>query len=64
MKLQIALNKRFRTSPLVMVLLVLMGIAFVIAVVRYVVGIGAISNLSYSYPWAFGSALTCSPVLP
>ena len=30
-----------------------MGIAFVIAMVRYIYGIGAISNLSNSYPWAF-----------
>ena len=53
MKIQIALNKRLRISPLVLVLLSLMGIAFIIAMVRYAVGIGAISNLSYSYPWGF-----------
>jgi Ni/Fe-hydrogenase subunit HybB-like protein len=51
MKMQIALNKRLRISPFVLVLLALMGIAFVVAMVRYAVGIGAISNLSYSYPW-------------
>jgi Ni/Fe-hydrogenase subunit HybB-like protein len=53
MKLQIALNKRLRISPLVAVLLALMGIALIVAIVRYAVGIGAISNLSYSYPWGF-----------
>jgi Ni/Fe-hydrogenase subunit HybB-like protein len=53
MKIQIALNKRLHRSPLVLVLLSLMGIAFIIAMVRYAVGIGAISNLSYSYPWGF-----------
>jgi Ni/Fe-hydrogenase subunit HybB-like protein len=40
-------------SPFVMVLLTLMGIAFVVAMVRYISGIGAISDLSYSYPWGF-----------
>jgi len=55
MKMQISVNPRFRfhLSPLVWVLLTLMGIAFVVAMVRYVYGIGAISNLSYSYPWGF-----------
>ena len=53
MKMQIAINKRFRISPLPLVLLALMGIAFVIAMIRYIYGIGAISNLSNSYPWGF-----------
>jgi len=53
MKMQIALNKRFRISPLVLVLLTLMGIAFVIAMIRFAFGIGAISNLNNAYPWAF-----------
>ena len=53
MKMQIALNKRLRISPFVLVLLALMGIAFIIAMVRYVSGIGAISNLGNSYPWGF-----------
>jgi Ni/Fe-hydrogenase subunit HybB-like protein len=53
MKMQIALNKRLRISPLPLVLLALMGIAFVIAMVRYIYGIGAISNLGNSYPWGF-----------
>ena len=30
-----------------------MGIAFVVAMIRYIFGIGAISDLSYSYPWGF-----------
>jgi Ni/Fe-hydrogenase subunit HybB-like protein len=53
MKMQIALNKRLRLSPLVLTLLVLMGIAFIVAMIRYAYGIGAISNLNNSYPWAF-----------
>jgi Ni/Fe-hydrogenase subunit HybB-like protein len=53
MKMQITLDKRFRISPLVIVLLTLMGIAFIVAMVRYASGIGAISNLSNSYPWGF-----------
>ncbi|HVN14805.1 MAG TPA: Ni/Fe-hydrogenase cytochrome b subunit [Anaerolineales bacterium] len=55
MKMQIAINPRlrFRLSPFVWILLALMGIAFVVAMIRYIFGIGAISNLSYSYPWGF-----------
>ena len=53
MKMQIALNKRLRLSPLVTVLLALMGIALIVAVIRYAVGIGAISNLNNAYPWGF-----------
>src|SRR5271157_1930253 len=55
MKMQIAINPRlrFHLSPFVWVLLVLMGIAFVVAMIRYVYGIGAISNLSNAYPWGF-----------
>jgi len=55
MKMQISINPRLRIhpSPLVVVLVSLMGIAFVVAMIRYIYGIGAISNLSYSYPWGF-----------
>jgi Ni/Fe-hydrogenase subunit HybB-like protein len=53
MKLDIAIHPRLRLSPLAAVLLSLMGIAFVVAMVRYIYGIGAISDLSYSYPWGF-----------
>ncbi|MGA2505406.1 MAG: NrfD/PsrC family molybdoenzyme membrane anchor subunit [Anaerolineales bacterium] len=53
MNLQIKLHPRFRLNPFVLILLALMGLAFVIAMVRYSNGIGAISNLSYSYPWGF-----------
>lgn len=53
MKMQIALNKRFRLSPFALVLLILAAIAFIIAMVRFAVGIGAISNLNNAYPWAF-----------
>ena len=55
MKMRISLNPRLhlRLNPLVIVLGALAGIAFVIAMVRYATGIGAISNLSNSYPWGF-----------
>jgi Ni/Fe-hydrogenase subunit HybB-like protein len=55
MKLSLTVQPRFRLnfSPLVWVLLALMGIAFVVAMVRYANGIGAISDLSYAYPWGF-----------
>ena len=53
MKMQININPRLRLSPFVMVLLALMGIAFVVAMIRFAVGIGAISNLSNAYPWGF-----------
>ncbi len=53
MKLVVMINPRLRLSPLVATLLTLMGGAFIVAMVRYAVGIGAISDLSYSYPWGF-----------
>jgi Ni/Fe-hydrogenase subunit HybB-like protein len=60
MKMRIAINKRLYTGarslgirPLPLVLLAFMGIAFVTAMVRYISGIGAISNLGNSYPWGF-----------
>jgi len=51
MKMHLTINPRLRLQPLVLVLLAFMGIAFVIAMVRYASGIGAISNLGNSYPW-------------
>jgi Ni/Fe-hydrogenase subunit HybB-like protein len=51
MKVQIAIHPRFHLKPFVIILLALMILAFVIAMIRYANGIGAISNLSYSYPW-------------
>jgi len=53
MKVQITVHPRFHLKPLVVILIALMGIAFVIAMVRYANGIGAVSNLSNSYPWGF-----------
>ena len=55
MKLNFTLHPRMRLrfSPLVWVLLTLMGIAFVVAMIRYAIGIGPISDLSNSYPWGF-----------
>ncbi len=55
MKLNLTVQPRFRLDfgPLVWILLILMGIAFVVAMMRYAFGIGVISDLSYSYPWGF-----------
>jgi hypothetical protein len=55
MKLSLTVQPRFRPNfrPLVWVLLAFMGIAFVVAMVRYATGIGAISDLRSAYPWGF-----------
>ncbi|HEX7541397.1 MAG TPA: Ni/Fe-hydrogenase cytochrome b subunit [Anaerolineales bacterium] len=53
MKMQITIHPRLHLKPLVVILIALMGMAFVIAMVRYAIGIGAVSNLSNSYPWGF-----------
>lgn len=56
MKMQIALHPRLlrlRVSPLVAVLVTLMGLGFVAALIRFGRGIGAISHLSNAYPWGF-----------
>jgi Ni/Fe-hydrogenase subunit HybB-like protein len=53
MKLNITLPKFLRIGLLPLILLGLMGVAVVTAMVRYIYGIGAISDLSYSYPWGF-----------
>ncbi len=53
MRMQVAINPRLRLNPLVMILLGLMGIGFVVAMIRFADGIGAISNLSNTYPWGF-----------
>ena len=55
MKLNLTIQPRLRLkfSPLVWALLAFMGVAIVIALIRYIRGIGAISDLSYSYPWGF-----------
>jgi Ni/Fe-hydrogenase subunit HybB-like protein len=53
MDLTITPRLRFKLSPLAWVLLALMGIAVIVAMIRYLFGIGPISDLSYSYPWGF-----------
>ncbi len=55
MRMQIAINPRLRPSagPLAFVLVALMGIGALVALIRYIWGIGAISNLSNTYPWGF-----------
>ena len=53
MKIKLKLPEFLRMGTLPIVLIVLMAIAFVVAMVRYTIGIGAISDLSYSYPWGF-----------
>jgi Ni/Fe-hydrogenase subunit HybB-like protein len=53
MKLNLTLPKFLRIGMLPGILIALMGIAFIVAMARYAFGIGAISDLSYSYPWGF-----------
>jgi Ni/Fe-hydrogenase subunit HybB-like protein len=53
MDLTITPRMRFKLSPLAWILLALMGIAVIVAMIRYLFGISAISDLSYSYPWGF-----------
>jgi Ni/Fe-hydrogenase subunit HybB-like protein len=53
MRLNLTIHPRFRIGLLPIVLLALMGLAFVFATIRYLYGIGSISDLSYSYPWGF-----------
>ncbi len=53
MKLNLAIDRRLRLKPIALILLFLMGIAFVVAMVRYASGIGPISDLSNAYPWGF-----------
>jgi Ni/Fe-hydrogenase subunit HybB-like protein len=45
--------QRFRIRLFPLILVVLAGVAFVVAMIRFISGIGAISNLNNSYPWAF-----------
>ncbi|GAB4504109.1 MAG: Ni/Fe-hydrogenase cytochrome b subunit [Anaerolineales bacterium] len=53
MKLNLTIQPRFRIGLFPLTLLVFMGLAAFIALWRYIYGIGAISNLSNSYPWGF-----------
>lgn len=53
MNLTLTLHPRLRIGLLPLTLLALMGMAFVVAMVRYIYGIGAISDLSNAYPWGF-----------
>jgi len=56
MKLNIALHPRLFRLKLGLVpsiLLTLMGVGFIVAMIRFVSGIGAISNLNNTYPWGF-----------
>jgi Ni/Fe-hydrogenase subunit HybB-like protein len=55
MKANLTIHPRLRInlSPLVWVLLAFMGLAGLLALYRYAFGVGAISNLSNSYPWGF-----------
>jgi Ni/Fe-hydrogenase subunit HybB-like protein len=55
MKANVTVHSRLRLnfSPLVWALLVFMALAGLLALYRYAFGVGAISNLSNSYPWGF-----------
>lgn len=56
MRLQIALDprlRRFHLNPVAAILVCLMLIGLVAAVIRFLFGIGSISNLNNTYPWGF-----------
>jgi Ni/Fe-hydrogenase subunit HybB-like protein len=53
MKLNVTIQPRFRISLFPLILMILAGIAFVVAIIRFIYGIGAVSNLSNAYPWGF-----------
>ena len=53
MKMNLTVQPRFRIGLFPVILMVLAGIAFVIAMWRFIFGIGAISDLSNAYPWGF-----------
>jgi Ni/Fe-hydrogenase subunit HybB-like protein len=55
MKANLTIHPRLRLnlSPLVWALLVFIALAGSLALYRYALGVGAISNLSNSYPWGF-----------
>ena len=53
MNINLTIHPRLRIGKLPLVLLIFVGIAFIAAMIRYINGIGAISDLSNSYPWGF-----------
>ncbi len=53
MKMHITLSPRLRFGPFVWLLLFFMGVGLSVALVRFAVGIGPISNLNNTYPWGF-----------
>ena len=53
MKVKITIQPRFRIGLFPLILLILAGVAFVVAIIRFIYGIGPISNLSNAYPWGF-----------
>ena len=53
MKANITIQPRFRIGLFPLILIFLTGVAFVVAMIRFIYGIGLISNLSNAYPWGF-----------
>jgi Ni/Fe-hydrogenase subunit HybB-like protein len=53
MKANITIQPRFRIGLFPLILVILAGVAFVIAMLRFAFGIGLVSNLSNAYPWGF-----------
>ncbi len=53
MKMQLTLTPRLRMNPMVLLLLALIGTGFVVAMIRFTSGIGAVSALNNTYPWGF-----------
>ena len=53
MKLNLTIQPRFQIGKLPLVLITLMGLAAIFALIRYIYGIGPVTDLSNSYPWGF-----------
>jgi Ni/Fe-hydrogenase subunit HybB-like protein len=53
MKVNIVIHPRIRLSPLAIILLAMTGVSVILAILRYIHGGGAISQVNNAYPWTF-----------
>ncbi|MFZ0546697.1 MAG: Ni/Fe-hydrogenase cytochrome b subunit [Candidatus Promineifilaceae bacterium] len=53
MKVKVRLSEKLHLTPGISIMLILMAWGAIVALLRYVNGIGAISNLNDTYSWAF-----------
>ena len=53
MKLKVRLSEKLHLTPGISIMLILMAWGGIVALIRYVYGIGAVSNLNDTYSWAF-----------